>query len=71
MRYVIPIGFNESIIKHLLDSYLSKKLITLQFVNIDKVTELPQSFDICWDNDDNLLQHVLSYYWVIERKGGL
>lgn len=60
IRYVIPFGFNESIIKDILDNYLNNNLITLQFVNIDSITSLPQSFDICWDDDDNLLQYLLS-----------
>lgn len=62
IRYMIPAGFNETIIRNLLDDYLNKKLITLEFVNIDRVMKLPQSFDIYWDNDYNLIQYLLSLH---------
>lgn len=58
--YYIPIGYNKMIITNLLDNYVKNNIMRIQFSNIDKITGLHETFDICWDDEEKLIKYILS-----------
>ena len=61
IRFSIPIKYNETIISNVLNDMIESKKFSLKFVNFDEKTLSHCSFDIDWNDNDELYNYLISF----------